>query len=110
MYEGITYYFIDNEQYFKRDTVYGSYDDGEIFAFFSRAVLEVLPVIDFFPDIINANEFKFPHYDKITTKVIAICKGKESAVNIVKNLVLDVYKNTGSYDVKKYFSDKEFGR
>ena len=61
-------------------------------------------------DIINANEFKFPHYDKITTKVIAICKGKESAVNIVKNLVLDVYKNTGSYDVKKYFSDKEFGR
>ncbi len=56
-HEGVTYYFIDNEQYFKRDVVYGSYDDGEIFAFFSRAVLEVLPVIDFIPDIINVNDW-----------------------------------------------------
>ena len=56
-HEGVTYYFIDNEQYFKRDVVYGSYDDGEIFAFFSRAVLEVLPTIGFIPDIINVNDW-----------------------------------------------------
>lgn len=56
-HEGVTYYFIDNEQYFKRDVIYGSYDDGEIFAFFSRAVLEVLPVIGFIPDIINVNDW-----------------------------------------------------
>lgn len=54
---GVKYYFIDNEQYFKRDKVYGFYDDGEIFAFFSRAVLEILPIIDFMPDIINANDW-----------------------------------------------------
>lgn len=54
---GVTYYFIDNEQYFKREKVYGAYDDGEIFAFFSRAVLEILPVIDFRPDIIHANDW-----------------------------------------------------
>lgn len=61
-------------------------------------------------DIINANEFKFPHYDKITTKVLGICKGKDNAVNIVKNLVEDVYKSTGSYDLKMFFTNKEFRR
>lgn len=61
-------------------------------------------------DIINANEFKFPHYDKITTKVIGISKGKDSAVNIVKNLVENIYKSTGAYDVKGFFEDKEFRR
>ena len=35
---GVTYYFLDNEYYFKRRGLYGFYDDGERFAFFSRAV------------------------------------------------------------------------
>lgn len=56
-HDNVTYYFIDNEQYFKRDVVYGSYDDGEIFAFFSRAILDILPVIGFIPDIINVNDW-----------------------------------------------------
>lgn len=55
--DGVTYYFIDNEQYFKRDAIYGAYDDGERFAFFSRAVLDMLPAMDFFPDIINVNDW-----------------------------------------------------
>ncbi|MCI1269592.1 MAG: glycogen/starch synthase, partial [Ruminococcus sp.] len=55
---GITYYFIDNEYYFDRDGLYGFYDDGERFVFFSRAVLEMLRVIDFKPDIINANDWQ----------------------------------------------------
>ena len=38
----LTYYFIDNEYYFNRDGLYGNYDDGERFAFFSKAVLESL--------------------------------------------------------------------
>ena len=38
--DGVTYYFLDNEYYFKRRGLYGFYDDGERFAFFSRAVLE----------------------------------------------------------------------
>ena len=46
---GVTYYFIDNEQYFKRPGCYGYYDDGERFAFFSRAVMEILPLIGFYP-------------------------------------------------------------
>ena len=52
---GVTYYFLDNEYYFKRRGLYGFYDDGERFAFFARAILEMLFYTDFEPDIINCN-------------------------------------------------------
>lgn len=56
-YDGITFYFLDNEYYFKRDTLYGHVDDGERFAFFSRAVLDFLPVIDFQPDVLHCHDW-----------------------------------------------------
>ena len=55
---GVTYYFVDNERYFKRPNVYGYYDDGERYAYFCRAVVECLPHIDFFPDIIHCNDWQ----------------------------------------------------
>ena len=55
---GVIYYLIDNQYYFKRDTIYGHYDDAERFAFFSRAVLEILPSIGFKPDIIHCNDWQ----------------------------------------------------
>ncbi len=55
---GVKYYFIDNEYYFKRSEIYGAFDDAERFAFFSKAVLEVLPQIDLKPDVINANDWQ----------------------------------------------------
>lgn len=58
VYEGITYYFIDNEYYFDRDGLYGFYDDCERFVFFDRAVLEMLKYISFKPDIINCNDWQ----------------------------------------------------
>lgn len=54
----ITYYFIDNEYYFKRNECYGHFDDGERFAFFSKAALYILPMIEFMPDIIHANDWQ----------------------------------------------------
>ncbi len=56
--DGVIYYFIDNQYYFKRDGLYGHYDDAERFAFFSRAVLEILPHIDFKPDVIHCNDWQ----------------------------------------------------
>ena len=41
-YKGTVYYFIDNEYYFKRPALYGYYDDGERFAFLSRATAELI--------------------------------------------------------------------
>ncbi len=55
---GVVYYLLDNEYYFGRDTLYGHFDDAERFAFFSRAVLEMLPHIDFIPDIIHCNDWQ----------------------------------------------------
>lgn len=57
-YNGVIYYLIDNQYYFKRATIYGHYDDAERFAFFSRAVLEIIPYIDFKPDIIHCNDWQ----------------------------------------------------
>jgi starch synthase len=56
-YEGIPFYFIDNEYYFKRDGIYGFYDDGERYSFFCRAVLETIANIDFIPHIIHCNDW-----------------------------------------------------
>ena len=56
--DGVIYYLLDNQYYFKRDGLYGHYDDAERFAFFSRAVLEVIPYIGFTPDIIHCNDWQ----------------------------------------------------
>ncbi|WP_139902328.1 glycogen synthase GlgA [Clostridium thermarum] len=57
-YDGIPFYFIDNEYYFKRENAYGYYDDGERFAYFCRAILEAIRFMDdFTPDIIHCNDW-----------------------------------------------------
>ena len=57
---GVIYYLLDNQYYFKRGSrIYGYYDDAERFAFFSRAVLEILPHLgDYKPDIIHCNDWQ----------------------------------------------------
>ena len=57
-YNGVIYYFIDNEYYFNRDGLYGYFDDGERFAFFNRAVLEFIKQVDWQPDLINCNDWQ----------------------------------------------------
>lgn len=57
-HEGMTVYFLDNEYYFGRDGLYGHLDDAERFVFFSKAVLQMLPVVNFKPDIINTNDWQ----------------------------------------------------
>lgn len=59
MYEGILYYFIDNEYYFAGDRPYGYiHEDVEKFAFFSKAALSILPVVDFQPDIVHCHDWQ----------------------------------------------------
>ena len=55
--DGVTFYFIDNQEYFYREGFYGYGDDAERFAFFSRAVLEILPQENFWPDVIHTNDW-----------------------------------------------------
>lgn len=57
--DGVTFYFIDNEFYYNRPSVYGwGGDEGERFAFFDRAVLEALPLIDYKPDILHCHDWQ----------------------------------------------------
>lgn len=57
--DGITYYFVDNEFYFAGDKPYNElYQDIEKFAYFSKAVLEALPFLDFCPDIIHCHDWQ----------------------------------------------------
>lgn len=57
-HEGIEYYFIDNEQYFGRDGVYGYYDEAERYAYFCRAVLASLPHLGFEPDVLHCHDWQ----------------------------------------------------
>ena len=55
---GVTYYFIDNEYYFKRPALYGFYDDGERYAYYCMAVMELMTRLDFFPDVLHAHDWQ----------------------------------------------------
>ena len=56
--DGVTWYFVDNEHYFCRGALYGEYDDGERFAFFCKAVIDLLPSLDWMPDILHCNDWQ----------------------------------------------------
>ncbi len=74
------YIFIDNEYYFARGTgtIYGYYDDGESFAYFSRAIIEALKALEINPDVIHCNDWQtallpiflrkfYPEFNKVRT-------------------------------------------
>ena len=58
--DGVTVLFIDNDYYFgsRGGSIYGDLDDGERFAFFSKACLDALCAIDFIPDVIQCNDWQ----------------------------------------------------
>ena len=55
---GVTIWFIENEHFFHRPRLYGYGDDSLRFAFFSRAVIDLLPKLDFMPDILHCNDWE----------------------------------------------------
>lgn len=57
-HEGVTFYFVDNEFYFRRRGHYGYGDDAERFAFYCRAVIDSLPHIGFKPDVIHCHDWQ----------------------------------------------------
>ena len=56
--DGIIFYFVDNRHYFDRENVYGYYDDGERFAFFSKSVFAVMAFTKFIPDVMHAHDWQ----------------------------------------------------
>ena len=80
LYNGVTYYFIDNEYYFNRNgNIYGFYDDGERYAYFSKAVIDALKVLNYQPDIVHCNDWQ-------TASVVIYLKSTYYADEFYKNI------------------------
>ena len=59
VYDDITFYFVDNKQYFQRNYIYGlGGDEGERYTYFCRAVLEALPQMGFIPDVLHCHDWQ----------------------------------------------------
>lgn len=57
-HDGVTFYFVDNEYYYKRPGIYGYGDEAERFGFFCKGVIEALPLLDFQPDVIHCHDWQ----------------------------------------------------
>ncbi|MBH1939690.1 hypothetical protein I5677_02130 [Mobilitalea sibirica] len=55
-------------------------------------------------DIMDANELLFPHYKKSDIHIVGLAKGKEEAIDLVHDMLMEVYHNTGEFDVRSYFT------
>ena len=77
--EYVPVYFVENDYYFGRDGLYGYDDDNERFAFFSKAVIDMLPFVDFIPDIIHCNDWQ-------TGPVSMVLKESYKKISYLKNI------------------------
>lgn len=57
-HDGVTFYFTDNEYFFKRNGLYGFGDEAERYAFFCKGVIEALTYLDFQPDVIHCHDWQ----------------------------------------------------
>ena len=55
-------------------------------------------------DIMNANELLFPHYLKADVRIVGLAKGSEEATLLVQDMLMEVYRKTGEFDVREYFT------
>lgn len=97
-YDGITYYFIDNEFYFSGYSPYGDIRyDLEKFAFFSRAAISILPVIDFRPDIVHCHDWQ----TGLVPVYLKDCfRAGEFYANMKSIMTIHNLKFQGTWDIK----------
>ena len=93
---GITYYFLDNEYYFRRSGIYGEFDDGERVSFFSVAVLETIRHIskNYAPDILHCNDW---HTALVPVYLRELFRGEEIYDRIKTVFTIHNLKFQGQY-------------
>lgn len=96
-YNGIRYYFIDNEYYFKRDGLYGYYDDGERYIFYSKAVAMMIKYLSFKPDIVHANDW---HTGLVPLYIKDFAKGDKVYEDIKSVFTIHNLRYQGIFDYK----------
>lgn len=93
-YDGIDYYFVDNKFYFDRDQLYSHYDDGERFAFFSKAIFDCLAMMEFNPDIIHCND----HQTALIPVYLDLMKKKGKMLHTKSIFTIHNIEYQGKYD------------
>ena len=91
---GVTFYFLDNEYYFNRDKIYGEVDDGERYAYFSKAVTLLPKEIKFKPKIMHTNDW---HSALVNLFIHEFSKGDKYYHNIKKVFTIHNLKYQGVF-------------
>lgn len=98
--DNITYYFIDNKHYFDREKLFGYDDDVERFSFFSKAVLDMFPIISFYPDIIHSNDWQSSMVCTFL-KILEWSNPKYEHIKTVLNIHNLIYQGTNNFAIVK---------
>ncbi len=104
--KNVTYYFIDNEYYFKRDRLYGYFDDAERFAFFSKAAIEVMLYLGEIPNIIHCHDWQtglLPIYLR------TIYYGNVLLMNVKTIFTIHNIEYQGRYNLSENLMEDVFG-
>lgn len=94
--------YVGNKLKKKKDKVIASINNSEVTLGVFCIAFATHP--DNLFDIMNVNELLFPHYKKAQVCIVGLAKGKEEAVDLVQNMLMEVYNKTGSFDVRTYFT------
>ena len=94
-HKGVLHYFLDNEYYFNRDGIYGFFDDGERFSWFSKAAVLLCKHVDFKPDVIHANDW---HTALMNLYVADFAIGDEDYKNMKTVFTIHNLKYQGVFD------------
>ncbi len=57
-------------------------------------------------DILPANELLFPHYKNCEVHILGLARGREEAALVVKDMIMDIYRETGGFCVREFFAEK----
>jgi starch synthase len=102
--DDVEYYFIDNKYYFDRDQLYGYYDDGERFAYFSKAVFTAMEIMKFYPDFIHTNDW---HTALVNVYLDILYKKQGYLMDIKSIFTIHNIEYQGIYD--KFFLENVVG-
>ena len=98
--DGVTVYFIDNEYYFggRTGAIYGDMDDGERFAFFSRACLDAMAIVNFIPDVIQCNDWQCAPIPVYLKALYQETFGKTRCMYTIHNIEYQGWANAAFFD------------
>ncbi|MBQ2854868.1 MAG: glycogen synthase [Oscillospiraceae bacterium] len=98
--DGVQVYFLDNEYYFggRTGAIYGDMDDGERFAFFSRACLDAMVAVEFIPDVIQCNDWQCAPIPVYLKALYHESFPKTRCMYTIHNIEYQGWANAGFFD------------